>query len=108
MLIWPLIAPKEKDFERQTTQNYERVEELRESGRRFRNVVEIAACWYWEVFRFLKGHSRVISLADYEVEKALVLAVPHRVLLGDDEAAPEAVDPQLEPKRRRRPRDCPF
>jgi len=35
-----------------------------------------------ETFRFLKGRSRVIFLADYNVEKGSVLAVPHRMLLG--------------------------
>ena len=39
-------------------------------------------------FRFLKGRSRAISLADYNVEKRLVRAVAHRMLLGDDEPAP--------------------
>jgi predicted nucleotidyltransferase len=102
------IAPKETDFERLTAQNYERVEHLRARGRRFRSVVEITGWWHWEVFGFLKGRSRVISLADYKVEKALVLAVPHRLLLGDDEPAPKAMAPEQPRRRPRRPRDCPF
>ena len=44
--------------------------------------------------RFLKGRSRVISLADYTMEKSLVLAVPHRMLLGE----PEELEPEPPPK----------
>jgi hypothetical protein len=58
------------------------------------------------VFRFLKGRSRAISLADYNLEKRLVLAVAHRMLLSDDEVPTSAEDAQV--PRIRRPRDCPF
>jgi hypothetical protein len=34
----------------------------------------------------LKGHSRVIALADYAAEKSFVLKVPHLVLFGSDES----------------------
>ena len=104
------VASKEADLGRAREQNYERVEELATQGHRFRNIVEQEGCWYWEVFRFLKGRSRVISLADYAAEKTFVLAVPHRFLIGQ----PEHVAPQLasstlsRPTRSRRPRDCPF
>jgi predicted nucleotidyltransferase len=99
------LAAKDTDFERARQQNYQRAKELAAQGRRFRSFLDWELCGYLETRRFLKGRSRVIALADYGVEKALVLAVPHRVLIGDAEklveAAPSAV-------RTRRPRDCPF
>jgi predicted nucleotidyltransferase len=104
------LATKETDFERARQQNYERAELLSAQGRRFRNFLEWELCGYPEARQFLKGRSRVIALADYSVEKALMLTVPHRVLIGEPEtlvadlaasAAPSAV-------RKRRPRDCPF
>jgi predicted nucleotidyltransferase len=104
------VARKEADFERARLQNQQRAEELAEGGRRFRSFLEWEACWYLEAFRFLKGRSRVISLADYCTERAFVLAAPHRVLIGDPE--PIAVDPApMTPQsapRIRRPRGCPF
>jgi len=105
------IASKETDFDCAGAKNLERVEDLAARGHRFRNFLEQEGCWYWEVFGFLKGRSRVISLADYVAEKTFVLAVPHRFLIGQ----PEHVAPQLAPstpsrpaRSRRRPRDCPF
>jgi predicted nucleotidyltransferase len=102
------VAAKETDHDRLTQLNYDRVEDLMAQGHRFRNTLEMAACWYKEVFKFLKGRSRVVSLADYKVEKSLILAAPHRVLLGDDEPAPLAEVPVLPPKVPRRSRGCPF
>jgi hypothetical protein len=49
---------------------------------RFESFLEEQFCWFLETFRFLKGRSRVFSLADYNVEKRLVLAVPLRMLRG--------------------------
>jgi len=104
------VASKETDFDRARVKNYERVEELSLLGHRFRNFVEQEGCWYWEIFRFLKGQSRVIALADYAVEKALVLAVPHRFLVGQSEqtAVQDTPSSSRPVARRRRPRDCPF
>jgi predicted nucleotidyltransferase len=104
------VASKEADFNRARVKNYERVEELATRGHRFRNFLEQECCWYWEVFRFLKGQSRVIALADYSVEKTFVLTVPHRFLIGQPEqitvrSAPSTPEPRA---RKRRPRDCPF
>lgn len=79
------VASKEMDFDLARVQNYGRVEKLAGEGQRFRNFVEQEGCRYWEVFGFLKGRSRVISLADYKAEKTLVLAVPHRFLIGQPE-----------------------
>jgi predicted nucleotidyltransferase len=104
------LASKEANFDRARVKNYERVEELVRQGHRFRNFLEQEGCWYWEVFRFLKGQSRVIALADYSVEKTFVLTVPHRFLIGQ----PEPIAMQSAPStpkaaaRQRRPRDCPF
>ena len=104
------LASKEADFDRARAKNYERLEKLIAQGHRFRNLVEQEGCWYWEVFGFLKARSRVISLADYSVEKTFVLAVPHRFLIGQPENV-AVQSPPSTPKptvRKRRPRDCPF
>ena len=101
------LVAKETDYNRLRETNAERVEQLSITGRRFKTFIEAQFCWFFETFRFLKGQSRVISLADYNVEKRLVLAGPHRMLLGEpDELLPEPNKPQ--PARKRRPRDCPF
>ena len=79
------------------------------NGGQFRHSIEYAVCWQLEVFRFRKSRSRALSLADYSIEKRLVLAVPHRMLLGDDEpAAPLLSEDSPVPRVRRRSRDCPF
>ena len=97
------LATKETDFDRAREQNYVRAEELEAQGQRFQNFLDRELCWYLETRRFLKGGSRVIAMADYKAEKALVLAVPHRVLLGEQE------QPKSRPMARsRRSRDCPF
>ena len=77
------LIRKNPDFERARGQNQRRAEELANLGRGFRNVLEWEGCWYWEAFRFLKGRSRVIALADFNAEKTFVLAVPHRFLIGE-------------------------
>jgi predicted nucleotidyltransferase len=104
------VASKEADFDRARVKNYERVEKLAGQGHRFRNFLEQEGCWYWEVFGYLKGHSRVIALADYTVEKAFVLTVPHRELFGGAESLSSVPSPSTpqRPVRKRRPRDCPF
>jgi predicted nucleotidyltransferase len=104
------IVEKEADADRARSKNYGRVADLAANGHKFRNVVEMAACWHLEVFKFLKGRSRVIGLADYAAEKSFVLAVPHRFLIGK----PERVEAQDPPSKRKRPaqqrhsHDCPF
>ena len=104
------LASKEADRNRARVKNYERVEKLARQGQHFRNFVEQEGCWYWEVFGFLKGRSRVISLADYAVEKTFVLAVPHRFLIGlpEEMAMPSAPSQPARVGRKRRPRGCPF
>jgi hypothetical protein len=102
------IVPKIADWDSHIEKNNERVQELMTLGHNFRHTIEYAACWHLEVFRFLKGGSRAISLADYNVEKRLVLAVAHRMLLGDDEPAPISTDDAPVRRLRRRSRDCPF
>ena len=101
------IVPKVADWNRHEEKNNERAQQLMMLGHRFHHTIEYAACWHLEVFRFLKSRSRAISLADYSIEKRIVLAVPHRMLLGDDESAPtSSADAKLPSLRR--PRGCPF
>lgn len=86
-----------------------RVEQLAMLGRRFGGFLEEQFCWFLETFRFLKARSRVISLADYNVEKRLVLTVPHRMLLGEpEELLPEPPEVPQSAARKGRPRGCPF
>jgi hypothetical protein len=96
------------DWDNHVENNNERVKELMTLGHHFRHTIEYAACWQLEVFRFLKGRSRAISLADYNVEKRLVLAVAHRMLLGDDEPASVPPDDAPVSRRHRRSPGCPF
>ncbi len=104
------LEAKEKDVDRLRAQTLRRVEELAVQGHRFRDFLEQEGWWYFETRRFLKGGSRVISLADYNVEKSLVLAGPHRVLIGAPEELPAEAEPETPKPARRKPRpsDCPF
>jgi hypothetical protein len=103
------IVPKIADWDTHIEKNNDRTQELLCLGHRFRHSIEYAVCWQLEVFRFLKGRSRALSLADYNIEKRLVLAVPHRMLLGDDQpAVPVSTDDAPVPRLRRRSQDCPF
>ena len=107
---WRLSWRGKKPIQTRDGANRQRAEELEDQGRRFRNIMEWEFCWYLEAWDFLKGRSRVLALADYSTERAFVLAVPHRVLIGDPEQmpvepAPGTPQPAL---RKRRPRGCPF
>jgi predicted nucleotidyltransferase len=104
------LVGKETDPQRLREANAKRVEQLAMKGTFFGNFLEEQFCWFLETFRFLKARSRVISLADYNVEKRMVLAVPHRMLLGEgEEVPPEPASEAPRPAARtRRPRDCPF
>jgi predicted nucleotidyltransferase len=102
------IVPKIADWNVHIQKNNDRAQELIMLGHHFRHSIEYAVPWQLEVFRFLKGRSRALSLADYSIEKRLVLAVPHRMLLGDNEAAPLLSEDAPVPRLRRRPEDCPF
>jgi predicted nucleotidyltransferase len=101
------LVTKEADFDRAREQNYRRAEELAGKGRRFRNVLDLEVCWFFQTRHFLKGGSRVIAMADYKAEKALVLAVPHRFLIGEPEQIAAHTTTRTAPSQRR-PRDCPF
>jgi predicted nucleotidyltransferase len=101
------LVTKEADSGRACEQNYRRAEELAEKGKQFRNVLDWELCWYFETRHFLKGGSRVLAMADYKAEKALVLAVPHRFLIGEPEQIAAPYTPTPAP-RQRRPRGCPF
>jgi len=102
------VVAKIADRERLAARNRRRVEALLRQGRVLRSIIDVHFYWYREVFRFLKGRSRIISLLDYAAEKSLVLKVPHRMLLGEDELAPEEMIPEPRAGPSRRPRDCPF
>jgi hypothetical protein len=82
------LVAKETDYDRLREANAERVEQLAILGTRFGSFLEEQFCWFLETLRFLKGRSRVICLADYNVEKRLVLTVPHRMLLAEPEELP--------------------
>ena len=101
------LEQKQQDVERARTLNNQRVAELTRTGQRFASFLERAAWWHRETFRFLKGRSRSISLADYQAEKAFVDKVPHRFLIGEVDKNPA---PAPSPKRRRtrRRNECPF
>jgi len=104
------LTAKEADFDLARVQNEQRAEELEAQGHRFRQFLERECCGYLETFRFLKGRSRVIALADYNAEKSFIIAVPHRVLIGSSEEAPAGPTARapLPAKRNRRPHGCPF
>jgi hypothetical protein len=103
------LTPKEADYDRARALNRRRVEDLGTEGRQFRNFLEMELWWHRETFQFLKGRSRVIALADYAAEKSLILAVPHRLLIGRPEQLPAENPATATPLRRsRRPRGLPF
>ena len=78
------LTRKEPDIKRAQEQNQQRAEELANMGRSFRNVLEWEFCWHGEAFRFLKGRSRVISLADFNAEKTFVTKFPATTSIGVD------------------------
>ena len=104
------ILPKIVDREKLAKRNLRRVESLARTGHVFRNIFDVHLHWRREVFLFLKSRSRVLSLADYAAEKSLIMNVPHRMLLGEEEHVPAAppAEPMPRPKRSGRSRDCPF
>ena len=64
-------------------------------------IVQVAARYGSKpILSFTAPRSRVISLADYNVEKRLVLAVPHRMLLGQPEELPLEPAPKATARRR--------
>ena len=104
------VVPKIGDRVKLAARNQRRVESLTRAGHVFRNAFEVHVHWYREVLQFLKSRSRVISLVNYGAEKSLIMNVPHRMLLGEDEQVPAEPPPAPKPRRRtgRRPLDCPF
>ena len=104
------VLPKIADRELLTARNRRQVEALLGAGHAFRGFLDMQFYWYREVFRFLKSRSRVISLADYAAEKSLIMNVPHRMLLGEEEMVSPEPLPGQQPRAKpsRRPRDCPF
>jgi hypothetical protein len=99
------IVPKEADPERARVKSYRRARELEQIGRRLRGFLGRDFCWYWEVFDFLKGRGRVISLIDLKNEGELVLAVPHKALYEAGQWAPDAPPRAVRRRRVRLPED---
>jgi predicted nucleotidyltransferase len=58
------LEAKEADRQRIRQLNYRRVAEAEEKGQRFSSTLEREGPWLSEVFRFLKGRRRSISLHD--------------------------------------------
>src|SRR5215831_4326642 len=104
------LEAKEADRQRLRQLNYWRVAEAEEKGQRFSSTLEREIWWRSEVFRFLKGRRRSISLHDYGAEKPLVDRVPHQILLGTPPGKEEGVVAETSKRVRgsRRPKGCPF
>lgn len=106
-----VLRPRQKDRERLRKATIGRLNELEDQGQIITDVLERAAWWHVETFRFLKGRSRAISLHDDAVEKELVDAVPHKVIFtaAEEERQLAKLPPVDAPAIRiRRIRDCPF
>ena len=99
------IVPKEANPERARTTNERHVLQLESLGHLFRGFLDRQLFWYWEVFRYLKGGTRVISLADLKAEGGFVLAKPHRILYADGAWQPCAPPRTKVARRRREPPD---
>ena len=103
------IVPKEADPDRARAKNERRARDFERLGRRFRGFLDREFCWYWEVFRYLKGRSRVIALANLRWEGEFVLAVPHRVLYSAPDWRPYVPPKDVEVRHTSpKPDDCPF
>ena len=103
------IVPKESNPERARAINERRVLELELPGRRFRGFLDRELFWYWEAFRYLKGGSRVISLANLKAEGEIVLAGAHQVLYAGGDWKPDAPPRAKVVRRREKPSaESPF
>jgi predicted nucleotidyltransferase len=103
------LRPKEADRGRLRELNHRRVVESEQNGRRFNQMLDRESWWQMETFRFLKSRSRSISLVDYQIEKAFVDRVPHKVLFSvREERAKSVLSRPTAVRRARRPKDCPF
>jgi hypothetical protein len=105
------IAPAMTDASKLRQANDWRVQLLESQGHRFRSFLERQFYWYYEAFRYLKGGSRVIALADLRAEGEFIFAVPHRVIYGHPTWKPQPPEPQPAKPRSRRVKpdpDCPF
>jgi predicted nucleotidyltransferase len=104
------IVQKELDRERAKVANECRAHELEQKGHQFRGPLDWVACWYREVWAFLKGKGRVISLASLRAEGELILAVPHQILRADPGWKPYTPPRPVEVQPSPLPPDpaCPF
>jgi predicted nucleotidyltransferase len=96
------ITPKEPNKDRASALNERDVQAMESLGRRFRGFLDRQFYWRQEVFRFLKGRSRVISLADLKAEGGFVMAAPHRILYANGAWTPDAPPRTKVPRLRRR------
>ena len=94
------ITLKEPNKDRACALNERHVQILESVGVRFRGFLDRQFCWQREVLRFLKGRSRVISLADLKAEGAFVMAAPHRILYADGAWAEDAPPRTKVPRRK--------
>jgi predicted nucleotidyltransferase len=97
------IAPKEADAEMARAKNERRVRMLESLGHRFRGFLERQYFWHYETFHYLKGRSRVISLADLKAEGEFVLTSPHQILYADGVWRPDAPPRAKVVRRREKP-----
>ncbi len=103
------VLPKIADREDFAARNARHIESLLRAGHAFRDPLDAQLHWRREVLQFLKGRSRVLSIANYAAEKSLIMNVPHCMLLGEEEHVPATPPEPFRPaKASRRPRDCPF
>jgi predicted nucleotidyltransferase len=96
------IVPKESNPERARAINERRVLELELVGRSFRGFLDRELFWYWEAFRYLKGGSRVLSLANLKAEAEIVLTGPYQILYAEGAWKPNAPPRTAGVHRRRR------
>ena len=104
------IVPKESNPVRARAINERRVVEMELLGRSFRGFLDRELFWYWEAFRYLKGGSRVISLANLKAEAEIVLAGPHQILYAESAWKPDAPPRTavVHPRRREPAEDALF
>ena len=96
------ITPKEPNKDRAYALNERHVQILESVGVRFRGFLDRQFYWHQEVLRFLKGRSRVISLADLKAEGGFVMAAPHRILYANGAWTADAPPRTKVPHLRRR------
>lgn len=80
------LGPKESDPSRRERAERQRIGAAIRSGKQFRNITEEVAWPYFEVLKFLKSGSRVISLHDINAEAEILREATTKVIYEDEEA----------------------